>query len=193
MCFSRSLLILFGGLFMVLMPGISVGQSQTGKVEELVNQVYAERAERVELAGVEFRGRKVGPTKFRKCNGQVIDIGTKVPKLSGPCPGESGPRRIFVFEVEILGIDRIASVLSVRGKDGKKYEFYFPEDGKEIVTTSVSQDSVMGSVDGGTQAVFATSRSRKTTMRDVKLGELKSGSKITIVSMLEGRAEAIIR
>jgi hypothetical protein len=164
--------------------------AQTHDVESQLYDVYVEHAERVEVGGVEFRGHKTGSTRFQKCNGEVIDIGAKIPKRSGPCPSPGKPRRVFVFEGEILGIDIAASIAQVRATDGKIYDIYFPEESKEIVTRS---EGFGGGIATASNVMFGTGYSKKTTLRDFKVKDLKLRSKITIVSMLEGRADAVIR
>jgi hypothetical protein len=159
----------------------------------------ASNAEKVEVAGVEFRGRKSGPTKFTKCNGEVIDIGNQSPKKTGPCPQDGNPHHIFIFGGILVEIDKLTAVLKIRASDGNIYAVYLPEDVGQIIPEEGEPDSRMSRLSTPTDnplfGIASDKRTRHRRMNVVGLrpDTLNPGDKITIVSLVNGRAEAVMR
>jgi hypothetical protein len=181
----RRLLFLLTGMFLVSLPHSVL--AQVDQLERDLKEGYFARAERVEIAGVEFRGHKTGPTEFTKCNGETIDIGDKKPTRSGPCPSDGKPDKLYAFEGAVVKTDMAQSTIAVKAADGQTYDIYLPAESKEIVSTSPGAGLRMNQV-------FASDfHKEKLVLRNLRIEQLTAGDRVVIVMVLPGRAEAILR
>lgn len=180
---NRCWLLLLTGLFLVFLPRTVL--AQTAELEKEIKATFNERAERIEIAGAEFRGRKTGRTEFTTCNGEKIDIGDKKPTKSGPCPQDGKPKQLFAFQGEIVGMNATESLLEIRAADKKIYSVYVPDYFKEIV--------ISGEQIASANNVFATDVRLSYKLRDAAVNSLQTGSTVVIIMVLPGRAEAFWR
>ena len=153
-------------------------------------------AQKVQVAGVEFKGYKSAQTKFTKCNGDVIEIGAQTPKAAGPCPQDSNPAHILVFRAILMKLD--GTILRIQAEDGKEYELYLPEEASQLVVEEEPNTSVAATAgpvgDAGVRIMSNANRNRVSfRVTDLKRNELRPREAITIVSFIDGRAEAIIK
>jgi hypothetical protein len=194
---SYCLLLVLGSLLIISVPRSAFGQSSSRELELVMNNLV-KNAYKVEVGGVEFKGYKTGPTEFTDCNRKKIDIGNKTPTKTGPCPDDGKPRNVHVFEGIIIDFSVATSMLKFMADDGKAYEVYLAEEAKEIVLSQLGSGSsnsstkaynvLFGAIVGGGKA-----RSPASKMQNLDVKDLTSGKKIAIVSLVDGRAEAILR
>jgi hypothetical protein len=190
-------------VFLSLIALVFIANSASAQSEwQALVEKYSRNAQKVEVAGVEFKGYKSGQTKFTKCNGEVIDIGSQAPKATGPCPQDGNPYHILVFRAILIALD--GTILRIKAADGKEYELYLPEEATELVPVQEPDTQALGisgvsesRKDAGVRLMSDAPTAKRNRdsfkITDLRRNQMRPGETITIVSFVNGRADAIIR